>query len=175
MVDSQNLILEIKKTRVNAMYGKKRHYNASDRKRRAHHWLTYSVLVLNIVTGSVLFGVMKKQLWEDFPALLALSSAILIGTEEYFKFGKHAGEHHSIASRYLGLQRECAGLVALHADGAVGDAELKRRFGSIQTALTEIDTSAAAYPTNAKDYNISRAGVADGEERYTDAELNGVD
>lgn len=168
---SDQLINEIKKLRTNAVYGKKRHFNASDRKRRKHHFLTYSVLVLNIVTGSVLFGVMKDQLWEHLPALMALSSALLIGTEEYFKFGKHSSEHHAIGSRYLALARDCSGLVALNGAGHISEEDLKTRFLQLQKALTEIDTSANAYPTNRQDYDESRKGVQDGEERYTAKEL----
>lgn len=172
---ADQMTAEIKKLRVNALYGKKRHYNASERKRRIHLALTYAVLVLNLITGSVLFGLIKAHFGEYFPACTALLSAFFIGTSEFFKFGKHATEHHTIGDRYLGIVRDCAGVVALHGDGQIGDADLKARLIELQKVLTEVDTSAGSYPTNRCDYEASRKGVADGEENYTPQELNNTE
>lgn len=171
---ANNLTTEIKKLRLNAILGKKKHYNASDRKRKAHHCLSYSVLMLNIITGSILFGVFKDNLWEHTPAVFALMSAILIGTEEYFKFGKHSVEHQAVGGRYLGLVRECSSLIALQCDGHLTDADLKLRFSELQKSLTEIDISANSYPTTREDYEESRKGLNDGEEQYTHDELNKI-
>lgn len=168
-----NTVSEISKLRVAALYGKKRHYNASERKRRTHLCLTYAVLLLNIITGSVLFGVIKAHVWEHLPALMALSSALLIGTSEFFKFGKHSSEHQNIGDRYLGLARECSSIIALQRDGQVDDEHLRQKSGELQKRLHEIDVSAGAYPTNKKDYEKSRQGVRNGEETYTPEELQG--
>jgi hypothetical protein len=168
----EHILTEIDKLRVLATYGKKRHFNAADRKRRWHHFLTYSVLILNIITGSVLFTIMKEQLWEHLPAVFAMMSALIIGTSEYFNFGKDAHEHSSIADRYLRLTRDCAVIIAKHKAGIIPDDRLDHHRGELQATISEIDTSAIAYPTNNADYKRSRQGVRDGEERFTPVELN---
>lgn len=169
-----DLTTEIKKLKISAIYGKKRHFNASDRKRNLHHVLVYSALIMSIITGSVLFGVLKDIIWEHLPATFALISAILLGTEEFFKFGAHASEHQAIGSRYLGLSRECVNLALAQASN-LSDAEVKQKFDELQKSLTELDTSAGVYPTNKKDYEKSRQGVAEGEEKYTSHELNDLE
>lgn len=168
---SDNLITELKKARVTAIYGKKRHYNAADRKRKMHQRIMFGVLFLNIVTGSVFFADIKEGLWPQVPALLTLVSALLIGTAEFLGFGKDSPQHTAIGDRYLQFGRNCDHCIALYRDGHINDSEFKVRAGELNAALSEIDNTGSKYPTNSCDYKKSREGVKDGEEQFTPEEL----
>lgn len=169
---AENLLKEIKKLKNNATYGKKRHFNASDRKQNWHIWLVFPVLLLNIFLSSRFFVELKDGLWIYVPSLIALISAILIGSSEFFKFGKKATEHSAIGNRYLYFIRECSEALALQKDGLITEEELKRNYQDLNRKITEIDAAANALPTTNNDYNKARAGVLDGEEEHTEKELS---
>lgn len=169
---AENIIAEIKKLRNSATYGKKRHFNASDRKRSWHTRLVYPVLLLNIFLGSTFFLEFKDQLWPQLPSLIAFMSAILIGTSEFFKFGKDGTEHSAIGNRYLHFIRDCSEALSLHQDNLLKEEEIKRIYQDLNKKLTEIDAAANAFPTNKCDYGNARAGILDGEEEHTKKELS---
>jgi hypothetical protein len=169
----ENIVNEIKKLRVNAVYGKKTHFNAATRKRRYHHILSLPTIVINIVTGTTLFALMgdllQDKLW--IPAIAAFLSAILSGVSEYFKFGKAAESHDTVATRYLQLIRKSDGAVAKFNDGLIELSQISQIFDELAIELDEINASSATLQPSSVDYKKSREGVNDDEEKYTDKEI----
>ena len=53
----EHVIKQLKQFKTGAIYEKKKHYNAADRKRRWYKWVSISQIVLNAITGTTLFTV----------------------------------------------------------------------------------------------------------------------
>jgi hypothetical protein len=48
---------KLRKIKVDALYGKKKHFNSADRKEKNHYRIGVPLVVINILTGSILFYV----------------------------------------------------------------------------------------------------------------------
>lgn len=166
---SQFTIDEIEKLRVDALYGKKKHYHASDRKARYHTRLGVAQILLNVLLGSYLFGAASISLpvalnW--IGAIVALGAATAAALQTYYNFERQAELHRSIATRYLAVAKECSRIASYHRDGAIGAGTLREQLENLAHKCDRINSDAEKCPTNDKDFQAARQGFDTGEEVY---------
>src|SRR5690606_11058539 len=102
----QNLTDKLKRIKVDCLYGKKNHFNAGDRHEKSHYRIGIPLIVINVLTGSVLFYVLTDGVtnWIKFvPLFLALVAAILSGFQTYLNLPQKVEGHRRIGNRYLSV------------------------------------------------------------------------
>ncbi len=170
----ENTINTLKHIKLDALYGKKKHFNAAARKGEYHKMIGIPLFLLNIITGSVLFYVVisEKNTWLAYiPLVFAFIASILSGLQTFFNFQKTIEGHLRVGNNYLSIMKKCDRLQGYIADGIVEKDSLKTKVEEIAKKVDRINREAESYPTNKKDYEKSRQGVSDGEEEYRKDEL----
>jgi len=168
------LVVRIKKIRANAVLGKKKHYNAADRKQKYQSRLGAAILFINILLGTGLVALLKSEV-PDFMkwigAVLAAIAALLTAFQTYFGFQKSIQGHRLMAGRYLEVAHFCANAIAAYTDGAINDMALAKRLDELTKLISKIDGDAHVYPPNQDDYEQAKVGIEKGEEDYTEEDL----
>lgn len=170
----EKTITNLKKLKVDALYGKKKHFNAASRKESLHYWIGVPLILLNVITGSVLFFILTDNVANGLkyvPIVLAFVAAILSAFQTYFNFDKKAEGNKRIGNRYLAVMKRCDRVAAYHSDNAISDQELVSKIEEIAEEMNSIDHDAEAYPTKNEDYEKAKKGIEAGEETYTEGEL----
>ena len=167
---------EIKKLKVDALYGKKKHFNAADRKARYFYWLNIPVIVVNVLLGgSLIFDLLKAespQIAKISAALFSFLAAAMVGISTFFNFSKQVEGHRKVGNKYLEVVKGCNRIIALYTDGLLEEQKLVKEFERLTNLNTEANRDAAAYQTSRGDYRKARKGIKeDGEEDYLDQEL----
>ena len=168
----------LSKMKVDSMFGKKKHFNAADRKQKYHHRCGVPVVIISVITGSVLFYIISNgsgavcTFVKYVSAILAFIAALLSGLQTYFNFNQSAEGHRSIASRYLAAYKTADRIIAYISDGIVKEDEVVRRVECLAEEIKTINCDAEAFPTNAEDYDKAKEGIKAGEEHYTEDELS---
>ena len=164
----------IKKIKVDSLYGKKKHFNAAERKEKQHFWIGIPLIVLNVVTGSVLLYVLTddKTNWVKYvPLVLAVIAAILSGFQTFLNLQKKVEGHRSVGNKYLTIMKKCDRLQAYIDDDAINDRDLIESVEQIASEIENINIDSESFPTNNSDYQLAKKGVESGEESYTKNEL----
>lgn len=170
----ENSLANLKKIKVDALYGKKKNFNAADRKEKLHYKIGIPLILINVITGSVLFFVLTDGVasWVKYiPIVLAFVAAILSSFQTYFNFDKKAEGNRRIGNRYLAIMKRCDRAAAYHADKAITNEVFANMIEEIATEIAAVDKDAEAYPTKQCDYELAKKGIANGEETYTVGEL----
>lgn len=170
----QNLTDKLKRIKVDSLYGKKKHFNAADRHETIHYRIGVPLIIINVLTGSVLFYVLTDGVtnWVKFiPLILALVAAILSGFQTYLNLPQKVEGHRRIGNRYLSVMKKCDRLQGYISDNLISNEEAINRLEEIATEADDINKEAEAFPTNQKDYALAQSGIKNGEENYTESEL----
>lgn len=168
----------VRQIRADALLGKKKHYNAADRKQCYQAWLGTGVIGINVLLGSALLILIKESIPEYVKwigAALALLAALFSTLQTYFGFSKAVQGHRAIAGRYLEVVKLCSNLLAANADGSMSGEQIAKKLDSLTIMMNKIDADAHAYPTSDTDFQKARFGIAEGEEEYTDRDLSAGD
>jgi hypothetical protein len=171
----QNSTDKLRRIKVDALYGKKKHFNAADRKEKTHFWIGIPLIIINVLTGSVLFYVITDGVtnWIKFiPLVLAFIAALLSGFQTYLNLQQKVEGHRRIGNRYLAVMKKSDRLQGYVADHAIATDSFIQRLEEIATEIDDVNKEAEAFPTNQSDYNLAKKGIEEGEENYTDNELN---
>jgi hypothetical protein len=166
---------KIKKIKVDCLYGKKKHFNAAARQENYHYWLGIPLIAINIITGTVLFYLLKENKNFDLkllPIALAFIAALLSGFQTYFNFNKKVEGHRRIANKYLFVYKSCDRLQAYILDNQIDNSTLVEKLEQIAIQINEINIEAETYPASKKDYALAQKGIKNGEENYTNEELD---
>lgn len=171
---AEEIVTRIKKLRANAIYGKKKHYNAADRKQKYQTWVGTAILSINILLGSALLVLLRSEVPDHIKwigAGLSALAALLTAFQTYFGFQKAVNGHRQVAGRYLDFAHQCSNALAGQADGVLRDGQFAKRLDDLTKIVSKIDSDAHSYPTSDDDYEKAQAGMANGEESYTEQEL----
>nr|WP_288836695.1 SLATT domain-containing protein [uncultured Flavobacterium sp.] len=171
----QNSADKLKRIKVDSLYGKKKHFNAADRHERNHYRIGIPLIVINVLTGSILFYVLTDGVtnWIKFvPLFLALVAALLSGFQTYLNLPQKVEGHRRIGNRYLSIMKKCDRLQGYITDNLISGTEVIQRLEDIAAEADDVNKEAEAFPTNQQDYTMAQQGIKDGEENYTDKELN---
>jgi len=170
-----NSIDKLKRIKVDCLYGKKKHFNAADRNHAYHYQIGVPLIVVNILTGSVIFYVLTDGTtnWIKYvPLILALIAAILSGFQTYFNLPSRVEGHRRLGNRYLAVMKKCDRMLGYITDGVIKEDSLIERIETIALEVDDINTEAEAFPTTKEDYFLAKKGIESGEENYTEQELN---
>lgn len=167
-------LTRIKQIRALALFGKKKHYNAADRKQRYHDRMGVAVITINVVLGSGLLAMLGTQTADVVKwggAALSLIAALCAAYQKFFGLQQAITGHRRVAGSYLELADEVHNLLASFQDGLVSDVQLSKSRDAFQKKLTRLNTEAHSLSTSRSDYAQAQQGMANGEETYTEAEL----
>jgi hypothetical protein len=173
----EKIFEELEKMRIDAMYGKKKHFNAADRKEQYHHWIGVPAIVINLITGSILLYLITNNavsFAKYIPLFLVLISTILSFLQLYFNLPIKIEGHRRVANKYLAVMKKCERIQAYIHDDLIKNDEIINKVEIIAIEINEINKEADLYSTKYKDYQKGRAGVIDGEEDYTEKEKSTI-
>lgn len=165
---------KIKRIKVDCLYGKKKHFNAADRKEKYHYWIGVPLTVITILTTTILFYVLTDGAtnWIKFvPLVLAFAASFLSGFQTYFNFNKQVEGHRRVANRYLALLKRADRLQGYIKDKLITPEELIRQFETLASEADDINKEAEPFPASNSDYAKAQKGIENGEEEYTSKEL----
>lgn len=165
----------LKRIKVDALYGKKKHFNAADRHEKRHFNIGIPLVIINVLIGSILFYVLieNQDNWIKYiPLILALAASLLSGFQTFLNPQKKVEGHRRVGNRYLAIMKKCDRLLAYIGDKIINEEPLIARIEEISTEVEEVNKEAESFPTNEKDYNKAKEGIEGGEENYTEVELN---
>lgn len=164
----------IRKTKVDCLYGKKKHFNAAERKQSYHYWLGVPLVLINIAVGTTLFISLTegREDWIKFiPVVLAFIAAIMGGIQTYFNFSEKVEGHKRCGNEYLALMKRCNMLESLIRDELVNNEDVIKQLESISENVNSINKMSESYSTSNKDYQKAKLGIEAGEETYNQNEL----
>ncbi|NTW73192.1 MAG: SLATT domain-containing protein [Eubacteriaceae bacterium] len=170
-----NTITIIKQIRLNAALGKKKHFNAADRKEKYSHRINLSIATISLFASSSLFYsiIQIKSVYGDSISFaLVLLTMILSWVQIYFNWQKQAFEHRRIANKYLDLLKTCTRVLSYIKDGLIKESDLIKEVELLSKVIHEINEDSDTCPTNSNDYQLAREGIEEGEEEYTEKELS---
>lgn len=168
----QNVIKQISRIKVDAIYGKKKHFNASSRLRSYHNIITIIIIILNVIMGSTLIYILCDDagfIEKLIPLILVIITSILTTINEWAKFNNNATGHNAIGNKYLSLAKKADNFIACINDGV--EMDVAEQLLKLQEINDDINILTEAYPTNNKDYSKAQEGIKNGEENYTEDEL----
>lgn len=170
----ENLKIQIRRAKVDCVFGKKKHFNAADRQQQCHYWLGVPLVLINIITGTTLFIVLTEDAnnWVKYvPVTFAFIAAVLSGLQTYFNFSKKVEGHRRCGNDYLAAMKRCKRLEALIEDNIVDAQQATTLFEDISQEIDRINKAAESFPTSKSDYEKAKVGIETGEENYTNKEL----
>ncbi|MCI5058157.1 MAG: SLATT domain-containing protein [Flavobacteriales bacterium] len=165
---------KIKRIRVDALYGKKKHFNAADRKEKYHKLIGIPLILINVLTGSALFYLLTDGASESAKYIslgLALLASFLSAFQTFFNYSKQVEGHRRVANNYLAIMKKSERLIAYLNDGLIDDKRLVEGLESIGEGIDLVNKEAESFPTSSKDYQLAKQGISEGEENYTETEL----
>ncbi len=171
----ENIKNELQKLKVDAIIGKKKHFNAADRKENYNTIFAVVIIILDVISGSVLvYEICKTDniVFEFLCLLLILISAILTGIQRFMGFHEDAIGHRKIGNEYIEISKDINMLLAFLKDKAISFEEFQEQARDINKRIKNINRDAEKYTTNKKDFEIAKEGINYGEENYTDKELD---
>ena len=169
-----NIKEKIKRIKIDSLYGKKKHFNAADRKENWHYWIGIPLIIVNILSGSILFYVLTEDAadWLKFvPLVFGLIAALLRGFQTFLNLQKKVEGHRRIGNRFLGISKKCDMLIAYIEDDVIAKRNLIGSIEEIISEMEETNKDAESFPTNNSDYKHAKIGINSGEEFYTKNEL----
>jgi hypothetical protein len=170
----ENSIDKLKRIKVDSLYGKKKHFNAGDRHEARHYWIGIPLIVINIITGSILFYVIKEGFegWSKYiPLILTMIAALLSGFQTYLNLPRKVEGHRRVGNKYLSVMKKCDRIQGYIADNLLNSDQLVIKIDEIASEVEEVNREAESFPTTQSDYNKAKKGIETGEENYTEDEL----
>lgn len=171
----KHTVKQLRKIRVDALFGKKKHFNAADRKEKVNNRVGSVIVLLNIFTGSVFCYLIFDNDTDSakyIGAFIAFTGALLVAVRDYFNLCPQIDGHRIVANRYLELAKKCDRINAYILDGALSENQIIEKIEELSSEIAEINLDANSYPTNMDDYSKAQKGFQVGEELYTEEELN---
>ena len=164
----------LKKIKVDAAFGKKKHFNAADRKQRYYTTINLTILIINGIIGILLFVIISFGLNElrILPLVLAVAATILTGFQIQSNYSKTSEGHRNIGNRYLSIFKRSKKTEAYLDDGLMDKDSIIKSIDELTDEINTINSDAEAFPTSKNDYDKSKKGIDEGEELYTEDELD---
>lgn len=149
----EHVIKQLKQIQTDAVLGKKKHYNAADRKRKYDKYVSIGQIVINALTGTALLPVVfgeGNKIAEIAALLLAITAMILSGVQKKQDYEKQAQGNTEVADMYL---------------------DIAKRTEELLGRIDQANKLGAQFSTNNDDYQMARDGILNGEEDYTEEDL----
>lgn len=170
----EHVIKQLKQFKTDAIYEKKKHYNAADRKRRCYKWVSITQIVLNAIIGTTLFTVVfgeGSKVAEILALIFTIAATILASVQKIGDFENQAQGNAKAADMYLGISKKINLILNFIKDGALTNQEIVEKAEEIRSEISQANEIGSQFSTNQKDYNKAQEGIKNGEENYTEEEL----
>jgi hypothetical protein len=170
----ENLLQLVRQNKTDAMYGKKRHFNAADRKQNYHWYLGVPLIIGNLLSASILWYVLKQDIqdsWKYIPLFLSLILAIGSSLQTFFNFEKKIEGHKRVGNKYLAIMKRCQRLESYILQNDLENNVIIKDIEDIAAETDKVNVEAEAFPTSKADFEKARKGFKEGEESYTNEEL----
>lgn len=170
----ENTIKQLRQFKVDAIYGKKKHYNAADRKRKYYNFVLGVQIVLNAITGTTLLNLVfgeGNHISAILALLLTIITTIFAGLQKAWQFEKQAQGNAKVADSYLRISKKINLTLCLIKDKELSNKEIIERTEIIGDEINQVNELGSAFPTNRSDYKKAQEGIKKGEENYTEEEI----
>lgn len=171
----ENVIKQLKQFKTDTIYEKKKHYNAADRKREYYKWISIAQIILNAITGTTLFAVVfgeGSKAAELIALIFTILATILASVQKIGDFENQAQGNAKVADMYLRISKKINLILNFIKDGALSNQEILEKAEEIRSEISQANEIGSQFSTNQNDYNKAQTGIKNGEENYTDEELN---
>lgn len=170
----EHVIKQLRHMRTDAVLGKKKHYNAADRKRNYYKITSISQIVINAITGASLIPVVFGQgnkLAEISALILTIIATIMASVQKSQDFEKQAQGNSKVADMYLEIAKLINLTLCMIADGVLSDEAISTRAEELLKNIDSVNKLGSQFTTNDKDFQKAREGIKNGEENYTEEDL----
>ena len=169
-----NTVKQLKQFRTDALYGKKKHYNAAERKRKYSMLFSVLQIVINAITGSTLLVVVfgdDNKCAEVLALIFSITATIVAGVQKLGDFENQSLGNQKVANAYLRIGKTINLILKLYEDGAYNRKELSEQTQKILADISETNELATQFSTSYKDYERAKQGIKNGEEDYTSEDM----
>lgn len=145
------IINEIEKLRLDAKFGKDKHFAAADRTRAYHYWFGVPVIIITVFLGSAVFADLTGA-QKIIGAILAYISALLVSLQTFLNPKEMEKGHRSIGNRYLEISRTCLLILAKLEDKIHTLAQATEEYEKLLSTYNETNIEAEAFPISKSDF-----------------------
>lgn len=170
----EHVIKQLKHIRADAVLGKKKHYNAADRKRNYYKFTSTGQIIINAITGVSLFAVVLgegNRIAEILALLFSITATVLSGVQKVRDFENQAQGNARVADMYLEISKYTNLTLCLMADGILPEKEIIKRAEELLKKIDQVNKLGSQFPTNKRDFEMARKGIKEGEENYTEDDM----
>ena len=170
-----SIVKQLKQFKADAIYEKKKHYNAAERKRRYYRILSFIQIFLNAITGTTLLTVVfgkGSKMAEIIALILTIISTILASIQKICDYEKQAQGNAKAADMYLRISKKISLTLNFIKDKLLSEQDVMKRAEEIQSEMSQANEIGSQFPTNQGDYDKAKSGIQNGEENYTEEELD---
>ena len=100
-----SIVKQLKQFKADAIYEKKKHYNAAERKRRYYRILSFIQIFLNAITGTTLLTVVFGK-GSKMAEIIALILTIIASITKICDYEKQAQGNAKAADMYLRISKK---------------------------------------------------------------------
>lgn len=171
----KNTIIQLEKLKADAVLGKKKHYNAAERKRKNNSKIIIAQIIISAIMGTSLLTVVfgeGNKIAEVIALVLAIATTILAGLQKALKLEEQATGNSKVADLYLRGIKNINKDLALIKDNKLSEKDVVSELHEITNFISDTNEIASQFTTNKRDYKKARQGIINGEETYTDEDLN---
>lgn len=171
----ENTIRQLKQFKVDAIFGKKKHYNAANRKRKYHNCILGMQIVLNAIAGTTLFNIVFGEgsyTSKIIALVLTIITTILAGLQKTCGFEKQAQGNAKVGDMYLRISKKINFTLCLIEDQELVKEEIIKRTEQICEEISQANELGSEFSTNSSDYKKAQKGIKRGEENYTKEEFD---
>ena len=170
-----NVVKQLKQFKTDAIYEKKKHYNAAERKRKCYKWISIIQIILNAVAGTTLFTIVfgeGSNTAEIFALVFTIGATILAKKKKICDYENQAQGNAKAADMYLRISKRINLILNFIKDNALTENEILEKAEEIQAEISHANELGSQFPTSRRDYERAQEGIKNGEENYTNEELN---
>lgn len=171
----ENIIKQLEQFKVDTIYGKKKHYNAADRKRSYYKLTSFSQIILNAISGSALLTVVfgnGNKTGEIVALVFTILATIIASVQKIGDFENQAQGNAKVADMYLNISKKINLILNCIRDEVLFEQDIVTKVEEICQEISQTNELASQFYTNKGDYLKAKQGIDKGEENYTDKELD---
>ena len=131
--------------------------------------------MLNAITGTTLLNVVFGEgsfMSEILALIFTIITTIFAGLQKIWSFEKQAQGNAKVADMYLRISKKINLTLCLIKDEELTNKEIIKRTELISDEINQANELGSEFSTNDKDYKKAQKGIKDGEENYTDDEID---
>lgn len=170
-----NVVKQLKQFKTDAIYEKKKHYNAAERKRKYYKWISIIQIILNAFAGTTLFTIVfgeGSNTAEILVLIVTIVTTILASIQKICDYENQAQGNAKAADMYLRISKRINLILNFIKDDALTKNEIMEKAEEIRDEISHANELGSQFPTSKKDYKRAQEGIKNGEENYTDEELD---